>query len=287
VARRDDNDAVGVAVAYPGREGAHSAAACEALFPGAAPTPLPSFADVVEAAASGAVAFGVLPIESSLAGPVNETHDLLYGSPLSITAEAVLPIHHCLVGPAVVPLEELREVHSHPVALDQCRRLLTSMPWAHAVAAGTTADAAAAVAQLGDPSVAAIASERAARLYGLELLADDVGDHPEAFTRFVAVAPYTRLDRDERAWRTAFSFVTDHQPGALHRAIEPFGRHGIDLVQLVSRPIPRTPWRYRFDAVLGGHPQDAEIAGALVELRGLTRELRVFGSYPVATPPRR
>jgi prephenate dehydratase len=213
---------------------------------------------------------------------VNETHDLLYGSPLSITAETILPIHHCLVGPAVVALEEVREVHSHPVALDQCRRLLARMPWAQAVAAGTTADAAAAVARLGEPSVVAIASERAARLYGLELVADDVGDHPEAYTRFVAVAPYTRLDRDPGSWRTAFSFVTDHRPGALHRAIEPFARHEIDLVQLVSRPIPHSTWRYRFDAVLGGHPLDAEIAGALVELRGLTRELRVFGSYPVA-----
>ncbi len=271
------------AVAYPGREGAHSAAACEALFPGAAPTPLPSFADVVEAASSGAVEFGVLPIESSLAGPVNETHDLLYGSALSITGETVLPIHHCVVGPAVVPLEDVREVRSHPVALDQCRRLLAAMPWAQAVAAGTTADAAAAVAKLGDPSVAAIASERAARLYGLEVVAENVGDHPEAFTRFVAVAPYTRLDRDEGSWRTAFSFVTDHRPGALHRAIEPFARHGIDLVQLVSRPLPHSAWRYRFDAVLGGHPLDAEIAGALVELSGLTRERRVFGSYPAAS----
>jgi prephenate dehydratase len=286
VARPADRDAAGVAVAYPGREGAHSAAACDALFPGAAPQPLPSFADVVEAASSRTVEFGVLPIESSLAGPVNETHDLLYGSPLSITAETILPIHHCLVGPAVVPLEEVREVRSHPVALDQCRQLLARMPWAQAVAAGTTADAAAAVARLGDPSVAAIASERAARLYGLELVADDVGDHPEAYTRFVAVAPYTRLDRDERSWRTAFSFVTDHRPGALHRAIEPFARHAIDLVQLVSRPLPHSTWRYRFDAVLGGHPLDAEIAGALVELRGLTRELRVFGSYPVASRPR-
>lgn len=271
-------------VAYPGRDGAHSAAACERLFPAIVPTPMPSFADVVAATASGAVQFGVLPIESSLSGPVNETHDLLYGSPLSITSETVLPIRHCLVGVADVPLEGIREVRSHPVALDQCRRLMASLPWASAVAAGTTADAAEAVARLGDPGVAAIASERAARLYGLEIIDANVGDHPEAYTRFVSVALYTRLDRDAGTWRTAFSFVTDHQPGALHRALEPFARHGVDLVQLVSRPIPDSTWRYRFDAVLGGHPLDAEIAGALADLRGLTRELRVFGSYPAAQP---
>ena len=274
-----------VTVAYPGRDGAHSAAACERLFPDATPAPLPSFADVVAAAASGAVGFGVLPIESSLSGPVSETHDLLYGSPLSINAETVLPIRHCLVGVAAVPVEQIREVRSHPVALDQCRRLMARLPWASAVAAGTTADAAEAVARLGDPGVAAIASERAARLYGLEIIDGNVGDHPEAYTRFVSVAPYTRLDRAAGTWRTAFSFVTDHRPGALHRALEPFARHDVDLVQLVSRPIPHSTWRYRFDAVLGGHPLDPEIAGALAELRGLTRELRVFGSYPAAEPP--
>jgi chorismate mutase/prephenate dehydratase len=138
------------------------------------------------------------------------------------------------------------------------------------------------VAELGDSSVAAIASERAARLFGLTVIAGNVGDHPEAFTRFVAVAPYTRLDAPQGEWRTAFSFVTDHRPGALHRAIEPYARHGIDLVQLVSRPIPGKPFHYRFDAVLGGHPLDENIAGALAEVRELTRELRVFGSYPAA-----
>jgi prephenate dehydratase len=154
------------------------------------------------------------------------------------------------------------------------------MPGATAIAAPTTADAAAQVAEHADPTEAAIASERAASLHGLAVIAADVGDHPEAYTRFVSVAPYTRLDGNGSAWRTAFSFVTDHQPGALHRAIEPFGRHGIDLLQLVSRPIPESPWRYRFDAVLDGHPLDPVVREAMGELRASTRQLRVFGSYP-------
>ena len=270
-----------VNVASPGRDGAHSAAACDQLFPnGADLVPLPSFTAVVEAAADGSVAIGVLPIESSLTGPVAETHDLLYDSPLSITAETILPIRHCLVGPAEIAVEDIRVVRSHPAALDQCRRLLAAMPWATAIAAATTADAAHQVAEHGDPHEAAIASERAAQAYDLVVLAGDVGDHPEAYTRFVSVAPYTRLDRESEAWRTAFSFITDHKPGALHRAIEPFGRHSLDMVQLVSRPIPQTPWRYRFDAVLAGHPLDAVVAETLAEVGGLTRELRVFGSYP-------
>jgi prephenate dehydratase len=267
-------------VGYPGRDGAHSAAACDRLFPQAELVALPSFHSVVEATTTGDVAFGVLPIESSLSGPVAETHDLLYGSPLAITAEIVIPIRHCLVGIADVPREEIRVVRSHPVALDQCRKLLASMPWATAIAAATTGDAAAQVAEHGDPSEAAIASERAASLNELTIIAADVGDHPRAYTRFVSVATFVRLEVNGKAWRTAFSFVTDHQPGALHRAIEPFARHGIDLLQLVSRPIPHTPWRYRFDAVLAGHPLDPIVRETLREIRAKTRQLRLFGSYP-------
>jgi prephenate dehydratase len=266
-------------VAYPGREGAHSAAACDRLFPAARLLPLPSWTDVVEAVAGGRCAYGVLPIESSLAGPVNETHDLLFDSPLSIVAEAILPIHHCVVAIEPVELGDVREILSHPMALDQCRNLLASLPHAQATVAATTGDAAAQVAERNDRTVVAIASERAARLNGLTVVAANVGDHPEAYTRFAALAPYTRLDRRHGTWRTALTFVTDHRPGALMRAIEPLGRRDIDMVQLVSRPIPSTPWKYRFDCVLGGHPLDEDVAGALAEMRAQTARLRVFGSY--------
>jgi prephenate dehydratase len=266
-------------VAYPGREGAHSAAACDRLFPAARLIPLPTFSDVIAAVVSGRVPYGVLPIESSLVGPVAETHDLLYESPLSIVAEAILPINHCLVGPEEIALAEVREIHSHPVALDQCRKLIGSLPEAIAVAAPTTGDAATIVAKLADPTIVAIASDRAAKINGLTIIDANVGDHPEAFTRFVSVAPYTRLDRRDGGWRTAFSFTTDHRPGALFHALEPLSRHAIDLNLLVSRPIPSRPFSYRFDAVLSGHPLDPEISATLKERKGLTAELRVFGSY--------
>ena len=109
-----------------------------------------------------------------MSGPVAETHDLLYGSALSIAAETILPIRHCLVGLEAVALDRIREIRSHPVALDQCRQLLAAMPQSRTLAAGTTADAAHQVADLGDPSVAAIASERAARLYGLTVISGNV-----------------------------------------------------------------------------------------------------------------
>jgi len=273
------------AVAYAGGAAAHSAAAAERLFPADDHelVALDTFAEVVRAAVEGDVRFGVLPIESSLAGPVAETHDLLYDSPLSIVAETSIPIRHHLVARRSLPVEHVRVVRSHPVALEQCRRLLASLKHAKQIATSTTAEAAAQVAESAVAGEAAIASERAARLYGLEVIASDVGDHPEAFTRFVSVATHTRLDGIQETWRTAFSFVTDHRAGALHDAIEPFARHGIDLVQLVSRPIPHSPFTYRFDAVLAGHPLDPVPRAALTEVRGRVRRLRVFGSYPAGT----
>src|SRR5687767_6321165 len=169
---------VSVSVVYPGRAGAHTAAACDALFPAdAAISAVPSFRAVAEAVAAREAAFGVLPIESSLVGPVAETHDLLYELLLSIVGQVVLPVDHCLVGLGPIDLGSIAVVHSHPVALDQCRRLLDSLPGATLVATPTTADAAHDVAQRGDPPHVAIASERAARLHGLTVLADNVGDH--------------------------------------------------------------------------------------------------------------
>jgi prephenate dehydratase len=262
-------------ITYPGPEGTHTAAAAAALFPRHERRPLESFRAVAEAVTAGAASSGVLPIESSLAGAVAETHDLLYELDLSIVGEIVQPIRHCLLG--VGALDAVRVVRSHPTAFEQCRRLLDGVSL---IPAATTADAARIVAQRGDPHEAALASPAAAEEFGLQVLADDVGDHP-AFTRFVTVAAHTLVHVDDA--RTALSFVTDHRPGALHRAIEPFGRHDLDLVQLVSRPIPATPWRYRFDAVLAGHPLDPIVTETLAEVQGLTRELRVFGSYPAYT----
>jgi chorismate mutase/prephenate dehydratase len=273
--------AEGTTVAYAGGAAAHSAEAAERLFPEAAElVPVPTFAEVVRAAADAEVGYGVLPIESSLVGPIAETHDLLWESPLSIVAETAIAIRHHLVAREPLRLDDVRVIRSHPAALEQCRRLLASLPDARAIATATTAEAAATVASSTEEGEVAIASERAARLHGLAVVASDVGDHPEAFTRFVSLARHTRLDGGGESWRTAFSFVTDHRAGALYRAIEPFARHGIDLVQLVSRPIPSSPWTYRFDAVLAGHPLDREIHAALAEIRAQVRRLRVFGSYP-------
>ena len=264
-------------VGYPGPPGSHSDAAAAVLAPDAKAVDLPSFGAVIDAASAAEVAVGVLPIESSLIGPIAETHDLLYGAPLSIVREATLAITHCLVGLPGASLDRARVVRSHPAAFDQCRDLLADRS-VQRIAAATTADAAREVKDAGDPAQVAIASAEAAAAYGLAVLASDVGDRPGAFTRFVAVAPYTLVAHGE-GWRTALSFVTDHRPGALYRALGALARGDVNLVQLVSRPLPSSPWRYRFDVVLDGHVFDPNVRPALAELRTLTRELRLFGSY--------
>jgi len=264
-------------VGYPGPEGSHSSAAAAVLVPGAVPVGLPSFAAVIDAASSNDVTLGVLPIESSLIGPIAETHDLLFRSALSIVREATLPITHCVVGAAGVQLDRVRVVRSHPAAFEQCKQLLRAWD-VQLVPAATTADAAREVAESGAEDCVAIAGEEAAAVYGLDVVAHDIGDKPAAFTRFVALAPYTLLSGGP-GWRTALTFVTDHQPGALFRALAPFAQHGVNLVQLVSRPLPDAPWRYRFDAIVDGHLFDPELRAAFIQLRGTTRELRVFGSY--------
>jgi len=267
-----------VTVGYPGPAGSHSGAAASVLVPDAARSiGLPSFTAVIEAASAAEVTLGVLPIESSLIGPIAETHDLLYGAPLSIVREATLAIRHSVLGLPEATLDDVTVVWSHPAAFDQCRQLFSD--WhVKCVPAATTADAARHVSETGDPTHVAIASTEAADEYALSVIADDVGDKPGAYTRFVALAPYTQVAGGE-GWRTALSFVTDHQPGALYRALGPLSRNDVNLVQLVSRPLPNSPWRYRFDVVLDGHVFDQNVRPALVELRALTRELRLFGSY--------
>ena len=241
--------------------------------------PLAGFRAVADAVVSREATYGVLPIESSLAGPVAETHDLLYERALSIVGETVLPIRHCLGGFGDVPLDEIRIVRSHPMALDQCRAL--ARPHAEgdrdrvfhdgrsraAGGRGRRSDRGRDRRRRGGCAV------RPARCSQ-----HDVGDSI-AFTRFVSIAPYTRIDRQLRDARTAFTFATNHKPGALFAAIEPFARAGLDLVRLVSRPLPATPWKYRFDAVVAGHPLEPAVQVALRELDAVTRTLRVVGVY--------
>ncbi len=198
-------------VGYPGPAGSHSAAATALLAPpGAGAEPLSSFIAVVEATVGAEVALGVLPIENSLHGPVGETHDLLYEAPVSIVSEVTLPVIHHLVAKTAMDAGDVRTIRSHPAAFDQCRDLIHSLS-AGCIPTSSTSSAALEVAESDDPFDAAISSREAADHYGLKVIAEDVGDRPAAFTRFVAIAPYTRVDR---ATALAHGAVVRHGPSA-------------------------------------------------------------------------
>ena len=270
-------------VAHFGEEGAYAAEAAARLYPDAELMPCHSVSDVMRAVTRGEAACGVLPIENSLAGVVPETYDLLAHAPLAIVDEAVLPVPHVLVGLANTNIDALARVHSHPMALSQCRRFLSSLPDTLPEVAPSTAAAARRVADGGDPRQAAISSRGIAERLGLTVLLNDVSDHAQNYTRFVTVATHTRLDRasaDE--WRTAVRFVTHHHPGALHDAIEPLRRFGVNMTSLQSRPIPGRPWDYQFYADLEGHPMDDPVRAALAAMDEMTADLSHLGCYPVS-----
>jgi prephenate dehydratase len=271
-------------VAYSGEEGAYAAEAGARLYPEADLVAMRSFAEVMRAVTRGEADCGVLPIENSLAGAVPETYDLLAHAPLSIVDEAVLPVPHVLVGLPDTNIDALVRVHSHPMALTQCRRFLSSLPDTLPEVAPSTAAAARRVAEASDVRQAAISSRRAAERFGLVVLLNDVSDHAQNYTRFVAVAPRTRIDRHAASdWRTAIRFVTHHHPGALHDAIEPLRRFGVNMWSLQSRPIPGRPWDYQFYADLEGHPLDEPMRAALKEMSTMTADLSHLGCYPACS----
>jgi prephenate dehydratase len=273
-------------IAYPGEEGAYAAEAGASLFPDSDLASHRSFADVMRAVTRGDAAAGVLPIENSLAGAIPETYDLFAHAPLSIVAETVLPVPHCLVGHPRTNIDALERIHSHPAALAQCRRFLSSVPEAIPEVAPSTAAAARRVADHADLRDAAISSRRAAERFGLVVLLNDVSDHARNFTRFVAVATHTRLDRaDGSDLRTAIRFVTHHHPGALHAAIAPLARFGVNMTSLQSRPIPGRPWDYQFYADLEGHPLDPPLGAALRELADQVAEISFLGCFPAHHRP--
>ncbi len=273
-------------VAYPGEEGAYAAEAGAQLYPAAELMAVRSFAEVMRAVTRGEAAYGVLPIENSLAGAVPETYDLLAHAPLAIVAETVLPVPHVLVGIAGANIDALVRVHSHPMALIQCRRFLSSLPDTLPEVAPSTSGAARRVSESKDPRQAAISSRRAAERFGLSVLLNDVSDHAQNYTRFVSVAPHTRIDRrDGEQWRCAIRFVTHHHPGALHDAIEPLRRFGVNMTSLQSRPIPGRPWDYQFYADVEGHPIDRPVGDALVAMAENVAELAHLGCYPAHPRP--
>jgi prephenate dehydratase len=271
-------------VAFQGERGAFSEEAAVKLLGDQIETvPRPTFEAMFAAIAEGAADLVLAPVENSLAGSVYRCYDLLLESKLNIIAEVILPISHNLIGPPGAMIDEIRFVQSHPVALAQCTRFFEAHPQITRVAAEDTGGSVREVVRADDPTRAAIASRRAAEIYGGRILQTHLEDHRENYTRFVLLS----RERDVPAGANKISLVVFllHQPGALHKALEPIARENINLVKIESRPIVGHPFEYCFYLDLMAPPQAPETQSALEELRRRTREVRILGCYVAAPPP--
>lgn len=274
------------AVAFQGERGAYSEEAVLRHF-GAAADVLPcrTFAEVFRAVEDGTAVAGMVPIENSLAGSINETYDLLLRHSLTITGETVLRVRHCLLAPPGQTLEDLRQVCSHPQALAQCADFL-SRHGLEPVAVYDTAGGAKTLGKSRAPGVGVIASRRSAELYGLEVLAEGIESDQGNYTRFYAIA---RPGGDQAGagassgrhpqGKTVLVFATSHRPGSLYWCLGAFAFRGIDLLKLESRPVHGRPWEYLFYADVRGLATDGDVQEALAELRTKATSVRVLGSF--------
>lgn len=274
------------AVGYQGERGAFSEGAAWALAPGLRAEPRRSFPDVVRAVETGRDQAGVLPVENTLAGAVTAAFDALVEGEVQAVAEVVLPIRHALLGVAGADPSEIVEVRSHPVALAQCRHFFDEHPGIRPAAVHDTAGAARQVAELGDPSIAALAGRHAADAYGLTVLADDLQDRDDNQTRFLLIVPRgrdepvahdTAVEPEAPGWKTGLSVETRNRPGELRDLLTVFADRSLDLTFIVSRPTG-TPWTYRF--ILEFRHETLEEGEACVEAAAVSgRVVRVLGTY--------
>ncbi len=271
-------------VAFQGIEGAFSQLAGRKYF---APyldetafVGYPTFEQVVEAVEDGATEFGMLPVENTTAGSINEVYDLLSCAQLSIVGEEILRVEHCLLATEDTPLTGIRRILSHPQALAQCMRFIAQLPNCQALPHIDTAMAVKQVKSEQDPTLAAIASEEAGRLYGLKVLCRNVEDERDNYTRFVVVAKRPSPVDIRIACKTSVVMATAHEEGALLKALSLLHEYKINLTKLESRPIPGMPFQYLFYLDFEGNLADSRVAQAMDKLRASTTSLRILGSYP-------
>jgi prephenate dehydratase len=276
-----------IRVAFQGEPGAYSEAAALALLgEDILPVPFPSFDAVFEAIEKNGFERAIVPLENSLAGSIHRNYDLLLQNHLSIIGEFSLRVSHCLMAKPGVALEAIRRVYSHPQALAQCEGSLQSLgDQVQVIASQDTAGSARMLHDEGWDDAAAIASERAALIYGLSILRRDFEDEPSNFTRFVALAPdplpISELPAPANC-KTSLAFAGKNEPGLLFRCLSAFALRNIDLCKIESRPMRGIPWNYIFYIDFIGHPGEERYQRALDQLIEMTTFMRIFGSYPRA-----
>ena len=268
-------------VAFQGEPGAYANLAAREAVPHAAASPKPTFEDAIEAAKSGDCDLCIIPVENSLIGRIADIHHLLPDSGLHIVGEHFLPIRHQLLGLKDATLDGVTSVYSQAPALAQCRTILrerglVAHNWYD------TAGSAKHIAELGDKSVAAIASTLAAEFYGLKILKADVEDEHHNATRFLIMSR-----QDERAPNTgkvvtSFVFQVKNVPAALYKAMGGFATNGVNMTKLESYMVGGSFAATQFLCDVEGHPEQPALRRALEELQFFSRETRILGVYPSA-----
>lgn len=273
-------------VAYQGVSGAYSELAAETAYPNCEAVPCEQFDTAFEALERWLVDRAVLPIENSLGGSIHRNYDLLLRHRLHIVGEVKLPIRHCLLANPGVKIEDLRRVLSHPQALAQCENTLLKFGVTRE-AVDDTAGAAKFVAFNKLEDAGAVASAAAARIYGLNILARDIQDDSDNFTRFLMLAREPIIPGSDRPFKTSIVFSLVEGPGALFKALAVFALRQINLAKIESRPLRNSSnngsskcFDYLFYLDFEASMADPNAQNALRHLEEFATMLRVLGSYP-------
>jgi prephenate dehydratase len=264
-------------IAFQGEPGAYSEQAVFDYFGQVETQPCESFDAVFEAVNSGKCESALIPIENSLAGSIHQNYDLLLRNNLYINGEYPLRVRHCLIANPGVQKADIKKAISHPQALGQCAGYLRT----HGIKAEQVYDTAGSAKMLkesGERDVAAIASRRAAELYGMQILEEGIEDNPENYTRFLAISH--NLIKPETEAKTSIVFTLKNVAGSLFKAMSVFALRDIDLTKIESRPLQGRPWEYLFYIDFIGSMYDDISKRALDHLGEYATTLRVLGSYP-------
>jgi prephenate dehydratase len=269
-------------IAFQGIRGAYSEMALHQHFGKQAESvSCESFDEVFDAVNSGAAAFGLIPVENTIAGTVVENYDLLFANDIFVIGEAYLPIRHTLLAKKGARLENIKEALSHPHALKQCKAYLKSKN-IKMVPSYDTAGAAQAVAAGDRMDCAAIASALCAEIYDMEVLERDIQTNSSNTTRFFVIAKKENVPADQKTGKTTVAFKTRHYPGALVDCLKIFQKYSLNLTKLESRPIPENPWEYVFYAAFEAGIDSDEVKSAIGELTLHALFVKLLGSYPKA-----
>ncbi len=267
-------------IAYPGTIGSFSWSAAREAFPDGECIGYATFPEAAQAVVEGRADYALLPVENSFAGAVLPTYSLLEKLPLHIVAETMKPVRHHLLGVPGASLDDIRTISSHPQAIAQCDAFLATMKDVQLIPSGNTAISAREVAQKGDPTYAAIASEEAAEAHGLAILQQNIQTSDHNTTRFFV------LSRDEqplgKPCKATVVFRVANIVGALVRVLSSFADSGLNMSRIESRPLPETTFTYFFSADFEGEMDHAHLASAMTAAAPYTEEIRLLGAYPKA-----